>query len=102
LISKIQQLAKTPSKTADEAAVPLRYAVPASAEIELWDSGMLVPARPGDTLQSIAASYHLPLWSLTQMNKGPADTPLVPGERIIVPHHLVPPAEVSVHAPLKR
>ncbi len=101
LISKILQLAKTPSKAADE-AIPLRYVVPASAEIELWDSGMLVPARPGDTLQSIAASDHLPLWSLTQMNKGPANTPLVPGERIIVPRHLVPLAEVSAHAPLKR
>lgn len=100
LVSKIVQLAKTPSKTADE-AVPLRYVVPANADIELWDSGMLVPARPGDTLQSIAASYHLPLWSLTQMNKGPDNTPLVPGERIIVPRHLVPLAEVSAHAPLK-
>jgi len=101
LVSKILQLAKTPSKAGDE-AIPLRYVVPASAEIELWDSGMLVPARPGDTLQSIAASYHLPLWSLTQMNKGPDNTPLVPGERIIVPRHLVPLAEVSAHAPPRR
>jgi hypothetical protein len=101
LVSKILQLAKTPSKSGDE-AVPLRYVVPAGAEIELWDSGMWVPARPGDTLQSIAAAYHLPLWSLTQMNKGPDNTPLVPGERIIVPRHLVPFAEVSAHAPPKR
>jgi hypothetical protein len=101
LVSKILQLAKTPSKAGDE-AIPLRYVVPASAEIELWDSGMLVPARPGDTLQSIAASYHLPLWSLTQMNKGPDNTPLVPGERIIVPRQLVPLAEISAHAPPKR
>jgi hypothetical protein len=101
LVSKILQLAKTPPKSGDE-AIPLRYVVPASAEIELWDSGMWVPARPGDTLQSIAAAYHLPLWSLTQMNKGPDSTPLVPGERIIVPRHLAPFAEVSAHAPPKR
>jgi hypothetical protein len=101
LVSKILQLAKTPPKSGDE-AIPLRYVVPAGAEIELWDSGMWVPARPGDTLQSIAAAYHLPLWSLTQMNKGPDNTALVPGERIIVPRHLVPLAEVSVHAPPKR
>jgi hypothetical protein len=101
LVSKILQLAKTPSKSGDE-AVPLRYVVPPGAEIELWDSGMWVPARPGDTLQSIATAYHLPLWSLTQMNKGPDNTPLVPGERIIVPRHLVPLAEVSAHAPPKR
>ena len=98
LISKILQLAKTPSKTADE-AIPLRYVVPASADIELWDSGVMVTASAGDTLQSIAASLHLPLWSLTQMNKGPDNMPLVPGERIIVPRHLAPLAEVSAHAP---
>ncbi len=101
LVDKILQLAKTPAKTGDE-AIPLRYVVPAGAEIELWDSGMPVTARPGDTLQSIAASYHLPLWSLTQMNKGPDNTPLVPGERIIVPRHLAPLAEVSAHAPPPR
>lgn len=98
LIAKIAQLATTPAKGGGE-AVPLRYVVPADAEIELWDSGMPVTTRPGDTLQSIAASYHVPLWSLTQMNKGPDDTPLVPGQRIIVPRHLVPLAEVSAHTP---
>jgi LysM repeat protein len=98
LITKIAQLATTPAKGGGE-AVPLRYVVPANAEIELWDSGMPVITRPGDTLQSIAASYHVPLWSLTQMNKGPDDTPLVPGQRIIVPRHLVPLAEVSAHTP---
>jgi len=41
----------------------------------------------------------VPLWSLTQMNKGPDNTPLVPGQRIIVPRYLVPLAEVSAHAP---
>ncbi len=98
LLTKIAQLAKTPAKGAGE-AIPLRYVVPANADIELWDSGTPVIARAGDTLQSIAASYHVPLWSLTQMNKGPDNAPLVPGERIIVPRHLVPLAEVSAHAP---
>jgi LysM repeat protein len=97
LITKIAQLATTPAKGGGE-AVPLRYVVPANADIELWDSGTPVITRPGDTLQSIAASYHVPLWSLTQMNKGPDDTPLVPGQRIIVPRYLVPLAEVSAHA----
>ena len=101
LLTKIAQLARTPAKGAGE-TVPLRYIVPANAEIELWDSGMPVIARPGDTLQSIAASYHVPLWSITQMNKGADNTPLVPGERIVVPRHLVPLAEVSAHAPSSR
>jgi hypothetical protein len=98
LLTKIAQLAATPAKGGGE-AVPLRYVVPADAEIELWDSGMPVIARPGDTLQTIAAFYRVPLWSITQMNRGPDNRPLVPGERIIVPRHLVPPAEVSAHAP---
>jgi LysM domain len=89
LVSKIVQLATTPTKTEGE-PLPLRYVVPADVAIELWDSGMPVIARPGDTLQSIAASYHLPLWSLAEVNKGPAN--LVPGERITVPRHLVPAA----------
>jgi hypothetical protein len=98
LLTKIAQLAATPAKGGGE-AVPLRYVVPADAEIELWDSGMTVIARPGDTLQTIAAFYRVPLWSITQMNKGPDSTPLVPGERIIVPRHLAPLAEFSAHAP---
>ena len=64
---------------------------------------MPVFARPGDTLQAIAALYHVPLWSLTQVNKGVAEsTPLVPGERVVVPRHLMPVAEVSRQSPAKR
>ena len=94
LVTKIVQLATTPPKGEGE-ALPLRYVVPPNSEIELWDSGMPVFARPGDTLQTIAALYHVPLWSLTEINKGADDTPLVPGERIVVPRHLLPLAEVS-------
>jgi hypothetical protein len=102
LTAKILQLATTPAKAAGE-AVPLNYVVPADAAIELWDSGMAVFARPGDTLQTIAGLYHVPLWSLTQVNKGVAESaPLVPGERVVVPRHLVPLAEVSRQAPAKR
>lgn len=76
--------------------MPLRYVVPPNIPIELWDSGMPVFARPGDTLQTIAGLYHVPLWSLTQVNKGLMENaPLVPGQRIVVPRHLMPLAEVS-------
>jgi hypothetical protein len=98
VLAKILQLATTPAKLDSESA-PLRYVVPPDAGIELWDSGMPVFARPGDTLQTIAAARHVPLWSLTQMNKGPDSIPLVPGERIIVPRHLVPLTEVSGQSP---
>jgi pimeloyl-ACP methyl ester carboxylesterase len=94
LVSKIVQLAATPAKT-QGGPLPLRYVVPAEVAVELWDSGMPVFAGPGDTLQSIAAHYQLPLWSLTQANKGVNNLPLVPGERIVVPRHLVPLAELS-------
>ena len=63
---------------------------------------MSVFARPGDSLQTIATFYHVPLWSVTQVNKGAGNTPLVPGERVVVPRHLVPLAEVSAQSPPKR
>jgi hypothetical protein len=100
LVSKIVQLATTPAKTDD--TVPLRYVVPPATAIELWDSGMPVFARPGDTLQTIAALYRVPLWSIAQMNKGAGNTPLVPGERIIVPRYLTPSSEASRPPPAIR
>jgi pimeloyl-ACP methyl ester carboxylesterase len=101
LISKVLQVATMPAK-ADGDALPLNYVVPPDAAIELWDSGMPVFARPGDSLQTIAAFYHVPLWSVTQVNKGAEKTPLVPGERVIVPRHVVPLAEASGQPPPKR
>ncbi|HLG80087.1 MAG TPA: LysM peptidoglycan-binding domain-containing protein [Bradyrhizobium sp.] len=94
LIAKIMELTATPAKTDDEIA-PLRYAVPPKEPIELWDSGFMIAARPGDTLQTLAAEYRLPLWSLTQMNPGPDNAPLMPGQRIVIPRHLAPPAAVA-------
>jgi hypothetical protein len=96
-LAKIEKLATTPAAKVDGVPAPLNYVVPPdAAAIELWDSGMPVFARPGDTLQTIAGLYHVPLWSLTQVNKGLMENaPLVPGQRIVVPRHLVPLAEVS-------
>jgi pimeloyl-ACP methyl ester carboxylesterase len=99
LLTKIVQLAATSAKAEGE-TVPIRFVVPPKSTIELWDSGMPVFARPGDSLQSIASAYHVPLWSVTQINKGAERTPLVPGERVVVPRHLVPLVEVS--GPLPR
>jgi hypothetical protein len=101
LVSKVLQVA-TMSGGFEGETLPLRYVVPPSAAIDLWDSGMSVFARPGDTLQTIATFYHLPLWSVTQANKGAGNTPLVPGERVVVPRHLMPSAEVSAQSPPKR
>jgi hypothetical protein len=101
LVTAILQLATTPAKAEGE-AVPLRYVVPPKAPLELWDSGTPLFARPGDTLAALAALHHVPLWSITQINKGADATALVPGERIIVPRHLVPLAELSRQPAAKR
>jgi hypothetical protein len=99
LVTKVLQLATT---KADGETVPIRYVVPPHAPIELWDSGMPVFARPGDSLRSIAQAYQVPLWSITQMNKGPDNTPLVPGERVVVPRRLEPLVTVSGQMPSRQ
>lgn len=106
VVAKIQQLAATPAKAEGE-AVPIRYTVPADAAIELWDSGTPVFAHRGDTLQTLAALYRVPLWSLTQINRVSDNAPLAPDQRVTIPRHLVPLAApnngaVSSQPPPKR
>lgn len=98
LVTMILQLAATPAKVEGD-ALPLRYVVPPDAPLELWDSGTGVLAGPNDTMQTIAAAHHVPLWSLTQINPGPEDTPLVFGQRITVPRHLMPFVTMSAKSP---
>ena len=50
-----------------EGREPMRLVVPPSVPIELWDSGLAISAHAGDTLQTIATTYHVPLWTLTQL-----------------------------------
>jgi hypothetical protein len=69
-------------------AVPLRIVFAATGPIELWDSGMPVSARAGDTMQTLAAAYHVPLWALAQVNKKSETAALSEGERIVVPRYL--------------
>jgi LysM repeat protein len=69
-------------------AVPLRLVVPPAVPIELWDSGVAVSAHAGDTLQTIATTYHVPLWALTQINKVSETAALPEGQRIVVPRYL--------------
>jgi hypothetical protein len=98
-LAKIAELTTT-SANVDGVPAPLNYIVPPDAAIELWDTGIPVFVRPGDTLQTIAELYRVPLWSLTQVNKGLMENaPLVPGERIVVPRYLTPPTKVSRQAP---
>jgi Alpha/beta hydrolase family/LysM domain len=97
LVTKVVQLAAAKGQGDP---VPIRNVVPATADIDLWDDGAAVFARPGDSLESIAAAYHVPLWSLNQVNKGADRAPLVPGERVVVPRHLEPVVEAPVPTPV--
>ncbi len=69
-------------------SVPLRLVIPPNVPIELWDSGAAVPAHAGDTLASLAATQHVPLWALTQLNHVSEHAALTEGQRIVVPRYL--------------
>jgi hypothetical protein len=83
-------------------AVPLHIVFASNGPIELWDSGMPVSAHAGDTLQSLAAAYHVPAWVVAQINQKSESAALTEGERIVVPRYLgqsVGPKPVSAEAP---
>jgi pimeloyl-ACP methyl ester carboxylesterase len=89
IVSKIEQIAVTPARTEGE-IVPLRFVVPPKVDVELWDSGAVVSAHAGDTLQTYALLYRLPLWALAQANKLAETAPLAAGQRVVIPRHLMP------------
>jgi hypothetical protein len=95
LVAKVVELASTPAAGEGE-AIPIRLEVPADQPIELWDSGQPAMAHAGDTLKTFADTYHVPLWSLAELNPSAARAPLTEGQRIIVPRHLVPMAGPNV------
>jgi thioesterase domain-containing protein len=90
--SRIQELlaAKVRSMGAggEGEAVPLRIVYAATGPIELWDSGAAVSAHSGETLQALAASYHVPAWAVAQINRKSESAALSEGERIVIPRYL--------------
>lgn len=94
----IDMVTQLPRIQAQADAVPLRYLVPGDTLVELWDSGVRLPVRRGDTMESIAAANRVPLWSLAQSNSLPENAPLTPGQSIIVPRHLTPPEPAAAMA----
>jgi LysM domain-containing protein len=68
--------------------VPLRIVFAATGPIELWDSGAAVSAHSGETLQGLAASYHVPAWAVAQINRKSEGAALSEGERIVIPRYL--------------
>lgn len=97
IIEMVTQLPRIQAQTQAD-AVPLRYLVPGDTLVELWDSGVRLPVRRGDTMESIAAANRVPLWSLAQSNSLPENAPLTPGQTIIVPRHLTPPEPAAAMA----
>jgi hypothetical protein len=87
LAAKVLEVAAAGAKSEGD-SLPVRFVVPAKADVELWDSGMAVAARSGDTLQSLAAQYRLPVWALAQLNQLAESIPLGAGQRVIVPRHV--------------
>jgi fermentation-respiration switch protein FrsA (DUF1100 family) len=101
LVRKIAELSATPALAQGE-AVPLHLEVPADASIELWDSGVPIQAHAGDTLKSVAMTYHVPLWTLAESNAMSPRATLSEGQRVIVPRHLMPmgaPSTITSYAP---
>jgi len=88
---RIQEILASKIRSAgaiSEGREPLRVVVPPSVPIELWDSGLAISAHGADTLQTIATTYHVPLWARTQMNKVSETAALTEGQRIVIPYHI--------------
>jgi len=101
LLNKILQIPETPAKLEGE-NLPIRYVVPPDATVDLWDSGTPAFVRAGDTLETLALKYRVPLWALTQINQIPEGAALVANQRVIVPRHLLPLAAVIGQSPPKQ
>jgi hypothetical protein len=76
-----------PSAAPPSYVLPLtmKYVVPAKEPITLFDSAISVTATPDDTLQSIAARTNAPAWAIGQINNIGEDTPLRPGQAVLIP-----------------
>lgn len=98
IIDMVTQLPRIQAAQTEADAVPLRYLVPGDTLVELWDSGVRMPVRRGDTMDSIAAANRVPLWSLAQSNSLPENATLTPGQSIIVPRHLAAPDAAAAAA----
>ncbi len=69
-------------------SVPISYTPPKGPVLEIWDSGAPVTAAAGDTVASVAAQFDVPAWLVADVNDIGPDTPLKPGQKLIVPRHI--------------
>ncbi len=78
---------KLPDPAADLLPLVLKYVVPRDAPIELWDTAIRVKTKPGDTLQSVAATYGAPAWAIAQINGLRGDQAIEPGRSLLIPRN---------------
>ncbi|WP_439408881.1 LysM peptidoglycan-binding domain-containing protein [Bradyrhizobium sp. DASA03076] len=97
IVDMVTQLPRIQAQTQAD-AVPLRYQVPGDTLVELWDSGVRIPVRTGDTMESIAATHRVPVWAIAQSNSLVENATLTPGQSIVVPRHLAPPDTAAAMA----
>jgi len=98
IVDMVAQLPRVPAQAQGD-PVPLRYLVPGDTPVELWDSGVKLPMRAGDTLERIAAQYRVPVWSLAQANGLSENTPLAAAQDVVIPRHLLQALSQAAAAP---
>ena len=88
VIAKVLQVVAFPQPTEPSQMVSIKYLVPSSAPIELWDGGLPVRLEPGQTIQSVASLYGVPVWAIRQASSIDDDEIVQAGRQIIVPRHI--------------
>lgn len=75
--------------------VPISYVIPKDAKVEIWDSGIAVQVSPGDTIETLAARYGVPAWSIRSVNTLADDARISPGQNLVIPRYISAPAAVA-------
>ena len=86
MFDKIVEVVNSPD--APGPSVPIAYAPPKGAALEIWDSGVPANATEGDTVASVAAQFGVPAWLVAQVNGIDSNKALKPGQRLIMPRRL--------------
>lgn len=87
IIPKFVQAATSGMPPNDD-PVPISYVVPKDAALEIWDSGVTVRADNGDTIETLAAKYGVPAWSIRSINAFAEDAQISAGQNVVIPRHL--------------
>jgi ABC-type glycerol-3-phosphate transport system substrate-binding protein len=94
VVAKIAEVVAMPPASV-EGAVPLEYAPPRDAAVEIWDSAVPVVTGAGETAAMVAAQFGVPAWVVAQVNNVGANDPLAAGRRLLVPRRLAAAAPAN-------